>query len=158
MADIETIWVPDESIGDWTLAGADLAAGGDLANAILISVFTDRTALVDDFIPDGTGDPRGWWGDGNRTVPSMPQGASNVPIGSRLWLLSRAKQNDETLKRAYDYLNECLQWLITDGVVAYFDVYVEWTRRSMLGAQVTAHKPNGTTQVTAFQWAWNGIS
>lgn len=148
MADITTVWVVDQSRGDWQVAGPDLLSGDDLSTAILISAFTDRTALPDDFIPDGSNDPRGWWGDiGQRT-----------PIGSRLWLLERAKQTNDTLKRAYDYLTECLQWLIDDGVVARFDIQVQWVRQSFMGAQVIARRNDGTTQTTAFAWAWNGIN
>jgi phage gp46-like protein len=157
MADITTFWVPEQSAGDWLLEGADLASGDDLATAILISVFTDRTANPDDVIPDNTGDPRGWWADMSLSGPQV-SGGQPVPIGSRLWLLSRAKQNDETLQRAYDYLNECLQWMLDDGVVAKFDVLVQWQRRSFLGAQITAHFQDGTTKVTAFSWAWTSLN
>lgn len=148
MSDTTTVWNVSRSRGDWVLDGAMLATGSDLSTAILISVFTDRVANPDDVIPDGSNDPRGWWGDLGETVP----------IGSRLWLLERAKQNDDTLQRAYDYLTECLQWLLDDGVVAKFDILVEWTRDSMLGAQILAYRKDDTTETTAFTWAWNGIS
>lgn len=148
MSDTTTVWNVSRSRGDWVIVGAVLQTGSDLSTAILISVFTDRVANADDVIPDGSGDPRGWWGDFGEAVP----------IGSRLWLLERAKQNDDTLQRAYDYLTECLQWLLDDGVVAKFDILVEWTRDSMLGAQILAYRKDGTTETTAFTWAWNGIS
>lgn len=148
MSDITTVWSVERSQGDWLLSGPDLMSGSDLATAVLLSVFTDRTANPDDTIPDGTGDPRGWWGDQGETVP----------IGSRLWLLDRAKQNDDTLTRAHDYLTECLQWLIDDGVAARVNVLVEWTRNSMLGANIVVRRTDGTTESVAFSWAWNGIS
>lgn len=148
MSDTTTVWNVSRSRGGWVLDGPVLRTGSDLATAILISVFTDRVANPDDVIPDGTNDPRGWWGDLGEAVP----------IGSRLWLLERAKQNDDTLQRAYDYLGECLQWLLDDGVVAKFDILVEWERSSMLGAQILAYRRDGTTETTAFTWAWKGIS
>lgn len=148
MSDTTTVWDVRRSRGSWVLDGAALRTGSDLATGIVLSAFTDRVANPEDIIPDGTGDPRGWWGD---------QGQA-VPIGSRLWLLERAKQNDDTLRRAYDYLTECLQWMLDDGVVAKFDILVEWTRTSMLGAQVVAYRKDGTNETTAFTWAWNGIS
>lgn len=148
MSDTTTVWNVSRSRGDWVIVGAVLQTGNDLSTAILISAFTDRVANADDVIPDGSNDPRGWWGDLGEAVP----------IGSRLWLLERAKQNDDTLQRAYDYLTECLQWLLDDGVVAKFDILVEWTRESMLGAQILAYRKDGTTETTAFTWAWNGIS
>lgn len=146
--DIQVFWDPNNSRGDWQTLGPDLATGNDLQTAILISLFTDRQAAPDDVIPDGTGDPRGWWGDSGGTTL----------IGSRLWLLRRAKQTTETLQRAYDYIAEALQWLIDDGVVASFDITVEWQRATFLGAKIVAHQQNGTNQSTAFQFVWNGIT
>lgn len=125
----------------------DLRSGSDLQTAVLISLFTDRVANGDDAIPDGTADPRGWWADDQQ-----------YPIGSRLWLLGRAKQDQLTLIRAKDYIAEALQWLKDDGVVASFDVYVEWSRPSVLGMQVVAHKPNGTSETMQFAGAWKGIN
>ena len=65
---------------------------------------------------------------------------------------------ETTLQRAHDYLTECLQWLIDDGVVAKFDILVEWTRKSFLGAQLVAYRQDGSTEALAFSWVWNGIS
>ena len=142
MADILISWDEAHSRGDFVLAGQTLETGKDLQTAILISLFSDRMARPDDSIPDGT-DPRGWWGDEN--------------IGSRLWLLSRAKQTQDTLQRAYDYIVESLQWMLDDGVVARFDVMCEWTRPSFLGAQIIAYKQDGTQLLTGkYVYAWNG--
>lgn len=145
MSDITTIWSnPLTATGDWQLAGADLLSGNDLQTAVIISLFSDREALPDDTIPDGTTDPRGWWADD-------PQ----YPIGSRLWLLSRAKQTAETLASAEDYIVEAMQWLIDDGVSAAVDVVVQWVRPGMLGAQITVRRSDGTAQPMNFAWAWN---
>lgn len=144
MTDTVTTWIPALGRGDWLLSGAQLADGSDLQTAILISLFTDRQANPDDVIPDGSGDPRGWVGDLGQ----------DYPIGSRLWLLSRAKQTGETLARAQDYIAEALQWLIDDGVVAKFDILTEWTRTSQLGARVTAYKTDGATVALNFSSAW----
>ena len=130
------------------MSGADLLSGNDLPTAILISLFTDRIAATDDVITDGTGDPRGWWGDLDE----------DYPIGSRLWLLDRAKATDTTLQNARNYIVEALQWLIDDGVVASFDIITEWTRPNMLGAQITAHQPDGTKVTFQYSWAWKGLS
>lgn len=130
MSDIKTIWSRDLGAGDWLIP--DVAGvGSAIETAILISLFTDREALPDDAIPDGTGDPRGWIGDADQPYK----------IGSRIWLLSRAKKTTETLRRASDYITEALQWMIDDGAVTRFDVAVEWTRASTLGARVVAYLP-----------------
>lgn len=146
--DTTTVWNVATSYGDWAMSGPLLATGNDLATSILISLFTDRIAEPGDAIPDGSNDPRGWWGDSGNTVL----------IGSRLWLLERAKQTQETLQRANDYIVEALQWMIDDGVVAKFDTLVEWTQASELGAQVVAYKQDGSTVSTAYTWAWKGIN
>jgi len=147
MPDITLQWNAATNYADWVQTGSVLETGNDLQSAIVISLFSDRIAAVGDVIPDGTNDPRGWWAD------------ADVPIGSRLWLLKRSKQIPETLQLAYDYIAEALQWLLDDGVVAQFDINVQWVRTSMLGAQITAYKQDGTTLMTGlYTWAWNGIN
>ncbi|PHM20929.1 MAG: hypothetical protein CK604_00520 [Curvibacter sp. PD_MW3] len=93
------------------LDGAD-----PLVRAVVVSLFTWRRANADDELP---GDLRmGWWGDSYATVP-------NDRIGSRLWLLSRAKQVPETITRAREYAEEALKWLVDDGVAARVQVQAE---------------------------------
>ncbi|MFX1675214.1 phage GP46 family protein [Paraburkholderia sp. A2WS-5] len=131
-----------------TVSGGDLARGDDLETAVLVSIFTDRAANPDDVIPDGTGDPRGWWGDIGE----------DKPIGSRLWLLDRSKQTQEVLNNARDYINEALQWLIDDGVVASIDVQTQWVRDTFLGAWITLYQPTGTQISMTYAWAWQQLS
>ncbi|MGI4849549.1 MAG: phage GP46 family protein [Janthinobacterium lividum] len=147
MSDTTTVWVRELGRGDWMLHGAALQDGNDLESAILISLFTDRIANADDVIPDGTGDPRGWIGDAGQLYP----------IGSRIWLLDRAKQTTETLRRANDYIAEALQWLIDDQVVSRFDITTEWTRASMLGAKVLAYQGSAAVPMN-FSWVWKAIN
>lgn len=147
MADATISWDTANNRGDWSMSGPLLTTGSDLQTAIIISIFSDRIAQPGDVIPDGSNDPRGWWAD------------DTVPIGSRLWLLRRAKQTKETLQKAYDYLAEALQWMVDDGVVGRFDISTQWVRTSLLGAQITAYKPDGTLLTTGrYTWAWEGIN
>jgi phage gp46-like protein len=147
MADATISWDAANNRGDWSMSGPILTTGNDLETAIIISLFSDRMAQPDDVIPDGSNDPRGWWAD------------DTVPIGSRLWLLRRAKQTKDTLQKAYDYIAEALQWMIDDGVVGRFDISVQWVRAGVLGAQITAYKPSGTLLTTGrYTWAWEGIN
>lgn len=147
--DITLQWDTANNHADWVQNGAVLDMGNDLPSAIIISLFSDRLAEPGDVIPDGTNDPRGWWGDEGQTVP----------IGSRMWLLSRAKQIPQTLNDAFAYISEALQWLIDDQVVGSFSINVQWVRTGTLGAQITAFKQDGTTLMTGlYAWAWNGIN
>lgn len=143
MSDISTVWDAVNNRGDWVLSGPALLSGNDLVTAVLISCFTDRVAQPDDVIPDGSGNPRGWWGDDPL-----------YPIGSRMWLLERRKQDSQTLADAKTYLTEALQWMIDDGVVARIDILTEYTKPYMLGAQITLYKQDGSTIPLNFAWAW----
>ena len=148
MSDTSTVWVPALGRGDWVVQGAVLLSGNDLQTAVLISLFTDRVANLDDVIPDGSGDPRGWWGDAGE----------QYPIGSRLWLLERSKQTDANADLARDYTAEALQWLIDDGVVASFDIAAQWIASGQLGLSVTAYKQDGSTVAMNFASVWQGIN
>lgn len=154
---VATVWDPAAGVGDWAMAGPSLQAGDDLASAVLISLFTDRLAGADDVLPEaaagGPGDPRGWWGD-----PIQGEGGDSVPIGSKLWLLSRAKQTQATLEQARDAIGEALQWLIDDGVVGEVEVTTEWTRPRVLGARVALIRDGGRVFADRFDWAWQGVS
>lgn len=147
MPDIQTFWQPLAGRGDWAMAGPDLAAGADLESAVLISLFTDRRADPDDVIPDGTNDPRGWWGDAGQ----------DYAIGSKLWLLDRSKQSEPVRLRAQNYIEDALRWLLDDGVAASVEVVTRWQRPALLAAQVTILEPNARTSIFNYQWAWGGV-
>ena len=144
MQNLSIVWDAARSRGDLALSGAGLLTGGAIEAAVAVSLFTDRVAASDDVISDGTDDRRGWWGD---TFASRP-------IGSRMWLLLRAKATNETLNKAKDFVTEALQWLLDDGVAARVDVVTQWIRRGQLGALVTIYQQDGTRQALSYSWAW----
>ena len=74
---------------------------------MLISLFTDRLAAADDVIPDNTNDRRGWWGDLGE----------DFLIGSRLWLLARAKLTSDVPLKCKDYITEALAWMLAEPPV-----------------------------------------
>lgn len=147
MSDIRTFWDVKRSRGQWQLAGKSLASGHDLETAVIISLFSDAAAKLDDVIPDGSEDPRGWWGDVD----------PKYKLGSRLWMLYRAKKLPDTLARAKDYTAEAVKWMLDDGVVVRFDITTEWTRKMMLGILVVAFKRDGSNVALNFSWAWDQI-
>lgn len=91
-----------------------------LVRAVMISLFTWRRANPDDELPDTSASAQrmGWWGDNYPEV-------INDRIGSRLWLLGRAKIVPDTLIRAKAYAEEALKWLVDDGIAARVVVEVE---------------------------------
>ncbi len=118
-----------------------LEADDTLYSAILVSLLTDRRALLDDKIPDDNGLPspippnrRGWAGD----ALASPQGDR---IGSRLWLLQREKVTEETRQRAITYTKEALEWLIEDGLAKTVTVDASWNAAEAIHGRldITVH-------------------
>lgn len=138
MSDIRTVWDAANARGDYRVAGGSLESGHDIQTAVLISLFTDRQALPDDDIPDappsGPADRRGWWGDSDQSK-----------IGSRLWLLDRAKGPMDTAKRAEAYAQEAVKWMVDTGAVAKFDISAQWKAPNQLWLAVTAYRKDGGT-------------
>lgn len=109
-----------------------------LVRAVMISLFTWRRANADDDLP---GDERmGWWGDSYPPV-------TNDKIGSRLWLLSRAKLIPETPRRAKSYAEEALKWLVADGIAARVVVEVERQGLSTLALACRIYRSDGKATV-----------
>jgi phage gp46-like protein len=76
---------------DWVLTPAGQLDDSDqLQTALIVALGTDRRANPDDVLPTPDDDDlRGWWGDLDAAAIW-----SGWPIGTRLWLLSRAKITD----------------------------------------------------------------
>lgn len=121
--------------------GQEASLGFDSSNplirAVVISLFTWRRANDDDDLP---GDSKeGWWGD---IYPAV----ADDRIGSRLWLLSRAKLLPETSRRAKEYAEEALAWLIDDGVASRIDVTAERQGNDMLALSIVIYRADGSIQ------------
>lgn len=135
---------------DWGVEKGALAADDGLTTAVIQSLFSDRVASADDELPDNSGDRRGWWGD-----MALDDGKPD-PIGSRLWLLARAKATVRTAARAQQYALEALQWLKDDGVAGDIEVTAQYVTAEQLRLTV-----NITRQVAGqpvnhrFDYVWN---
>ncbi|MEP9350562.1 phage GP46 family protein [Xanthobacter sp. KR7-225] len=134
-------WLDIALVFDADRRRADLALGedGDLAldetpaTPMLISFGSDRRARPDDELPAGTPAPnafsarRGWAGDA--------LDAQGRLIGSRLWLLERAKESELTQLMAAEWTKEAFAWVEPEtGAPAEIDV--AWVRKSVLGLKV----------------------
>lgn len=148
MPDIRSVWDPGAIGADWILAEGQLDQGRDLETAVIISLFTDRLAGLEDPLPDGTEDRRGWWGDGDRAVER---------IGSRLWLLAREKATEEVRLRAIEYAREALDWLIQDGVARRVEVEASYTAMGRLDMLITITRSDGTTVERRYDFAWEEV-
>jgi phage gp46-like protein len=98
-----------------------------LVRAVIISLFTWGRAKATDELP-GT-ERMGWWGD------SYPD-TTNDRIGSRLWLLARAKITAQTVPQAKRYAEEALAWLVADGVASQVLVDAERQGLSTIALRV----------------------
>ena len=98
----------------------DLGEASALESAVLISLFTDAR-VSDEELPEGEGSRRGHWGDQ----------FTGAAIGSKLWLLSRAKRTPETLRLYKDYGREALRWLVGDGHVTEITLSAEYVGESV---------------------------
>lgn len=157
MADVRTAWAPESWPygGDWLVAPPGLAADHDLETAVVLSLFSDALARDDDELPDLTSDRRGWWGDWES--PEL------LAIGSRLWLLARAKATEETRRQAEGYAAEALQWLLDDGVAARVDVEADWLEAggvppATLALLVRIVRADGTVYDRRYAWAWEQLT
>lgn len=136
---------------DLSLASGSVVEDHSLETAVILSLFTDRRAEVDDALPEGGGDRRGVWSDAFADIPGDLQ-------GSRLWLLSRSKQLPDVANRARQYAEEALQWLIDDGIAAQVNVSAESVARGILGLQVQIVKPDGEAVGFKFSNLWEALN
>lgn len=146
MTDIFIDFIPtDESFrfGLETAMG-DIKTDDGLKAAVIYSLFTDRQASDDDVIPDGSDNKRGHWGDSYLDDIDDSE-------GSKIWLLAREKQTQETLNRAVDYANESLQWLIEDQIASNVTVIGEWLRMGVLALQITIDIIDGQNFTDTFE-------
>lgn len=148
MSDIALIW--DGHGCDLALDGNDLQLDDGLQTSILISLFSDRRARPDDTLPGGDGDRRGWWAD---AYPAI----EGDQIGSRLWLLSREKELAEPLRRAKEYAEEALAWLVVDGIAARVEVTASVPRRGVLGLSIAVHKLDGNIENFQYEFIWGAL-
>lgn len=128
-------WDTTRLTGDVALrSSGGIAADEGLGTCVLLSLFLDRRAGTDDVLPDASsGDRRGWIGDAFAEDDDR--------IGSRLWLLQREKQTEETRRRAEDYAREALAWLLDEGLATAIRVTAEWVSIGLLGLAVEVVQP-----------------
>jgi phage gp46-like protein len=146
MADIALRFDPATGRCAPAFAGRDLAWDTTPASALLISLGSDRRARADDPLPWPEGETPARL-DARRGAPcdalSAPAGRGRV--GSRLWLLFRAKETESTRRRAIAYAEEATAWLSARGLAV--TVTAAWVRRGVLALTARA----GATTVSVRQ-------
>lgn len=131
---------------DIKIEGGALKAELGLQTAVLISLYSDRRATLEE-LPPGESDPAGWWADEFEAV-------ADDQIGSLLWTLKRAKISNALAGRVRDIVAESLQWMIDDGVAQSVDVSAELQLPSTVVFSVDILRPEGDSFF--FRFAWDG--
>lgn len=135
--------------GDWVLDGPDLMTEEGPETAVLLSLFTDNLALPDDVLPSTYDDDRrGWW-----ATTAAPEGS----FGSRLWLLAREKETEETRLRAIFYAEEALAWMITDEVADQVQVTAEWSVPGRLDLHVQIFREQRLIMSKPYPIIWQAV-
>lgn len=104
-----------------------------LRTAVIMSLFTDQRVSEDE-LPEGDEFRGGFWGDV----------FEENSIGSKLWLLNRAKITRETKNRAEEYAYEALEWMIEDQLVTDISV-IGFFEDNNLGIEIELTLPNKTS-------------
>ncbi len=146
--DIALVYDPQATVFDLAVLDGDLATDAGLMTATILSLFTDRRALDDDALPDDTGDRRGWWADAY----------NDRPFGSRLWLLHREKELDDVLRRANEYTEEALAWMVEDGVATAVEVEAEHLRRGTLLIRAAIIRGDGSVLERNYEYVWRNAA
>jgi len=145
---------------DWLLLDdGTLDDSQALATAVIVALGTDRLAAPNDILPDpDSTDRAGWWGD--LEAEDLFNG---WPIGTKLWLLRRAKivgpedPEGATLVRVEQYISEALQPFVDNRIATSFDVEAWRAGVNTVEAIVVIYRgPNRPVEMR-FQILWNDI-
>ena len=145
---------------DWSLlADGTLDDTQALATAVIVALGTDRLALPNDILPDpDSTDRAGWWGD-----LDAAELFNGWPIGTRLWLLKRAKivgpedPEGATLARVEEYIRESIQPFIDMRIASSFDVEAVRVDTQQIDALVTIYRGPKTPVELRFAILWDEI-
>lgn len=146
-----TDYVTDDAVpapGTEMLATYAVQLEGTLATAVVLSLFTDARASIDDALPLRQADRRGWLGD-----EVMSPGDS---WGSLLWLLQATKITPDVPERARFAAQEALAWLVREGIASRVDVAAFWTDAApglqRLAVRPTIWQPSQVSPVYDVLW------
>jgi len=153
MADIRVVWDAERMLGDWLVRNRTLDTSMELVTAVAVALFTHRTAEEDDPLPHFASDRRGWWAD-----LDAEELYGGWPIGSRLWLLSREKQTEETRARAEEYIREALDPFVARRICERYDLTVDWFAPERLGAEITLYRGPRESIAVRFESLWDEIT
>ena len=157
MSDIKLTWDVDvlEAIAQFLVADNDVEMDAGLQTSVIVSLFTDARADVDDKLPDSNGGRRGWWGD----ATSDKTGDS---VGSKLWIHERDKLNDQLLLDIQKRAKDALKWMEDEGLAKSIVVNTERLHLDSgdysVALSVEITKPDGKKLPYKFEGLWEGTA
>ena len=119
-----------------------------LATAIIISLFTDKRASIDDKLPFNETNRRGWVGD---EFTPLDATARRDDWGTLLWLIYVGKVTADIPAFAEFTCKEGLAWLVRSGIASRVAVAAEWVN-DRLAIRPQIYKPEQTTPVYDALW------
>lgn len=150
MSDIYLAWNPDTLSASPVLSSGAITQGQDLETAVIVRLFTWRRAKDDDVLPDDSGERYGFWAEAYARENA-------TPLGSRLWLLARAKLTQQTLNLAKLYVEEALADLVENGVAQQIDVTVERYGLNSMSIQIVMYRGVGGVDPLRFEYTWRPV-
>jgi phage gp46-like protein len=153
MADLKLNYYPpsktEPGYFDLQLESGSLVLDDTLKTAVLLSLFSNARAAIDEPLPYGNeGSRQGWW--------ATPYTDFSGEYGSKLWLLAREKQIPTVLVRAKAYAEESLKWLLDEGIAERVGVVAEFVRTGFLGIEVQIYRP--LQPVVKYNYAWDALA
>src|SRR5262245_55929693 len=138
---------------DWLTTPVDESGAGELVDAVLVALGTDRLAELDDELPGLDDDNRrGWWRDLDADLIH-----GGWPIGSRIWLFARTKitgpgaRQGATVARVENYVREALQPFVDKGIATRLQVQAVRTEVERIDCLVTLFR--GPVQLVDLHYA-----
>ncbi len=105
-----------------------------LETLVTTLLFSDAPAKEGDLPPGHQGPAGGWWGDAWRET-------GDPPLGSRLWLLRRAKESTQTRLKAEEFAQEALGLLVRKGIAKSVSAAASFPRRGWLKLDIEILRP-----------------
>jgi phage gp46-like protein len=145
---------------DWLLLpNGQLDTSEELATAVSVALGTNRLADFDEILPDpDSTDRQGWWGD-----YQAQEIWNGWPIGSKHWLLRRAKITDaaslegSTVQRAANYTTQAIQPFIDNGICTSFIVNSVRVELDRVYVKVTIFRGPKTAVELQYQILWDQL-
>lgn len=149
-----------ETVADWLLLpNGTLDERDELANLCKVALMTDRLSDATEIRPDpDSDDRRGWWGD--LDAEAIWRG---WPVGTRNWLLTRAKISDQysaegdTVVRAENYTREAVRPLVDLNICSAIDVTASRVGIERIDARVVVYRGPMPEVELIFQDMWNRL-